>query len=95
MIKKRFKILKNAYEGHSIEYLEDIFVVCCMLHNIVLIVDGYDNYSEYQRIGQEVAENLNGNHDRDEDSDAEEEDEELMVSIAKILIPMMSHKVLD
>lgn len=43
ILKQRFRILKNSYQGHSLDYLENVFVVCCMIHNILLIVDGGEN----------------------------------------------------
>ena len=40
ILKKRFVILKNPFQGHQLDHMEDVFVTCCMLHNMLLIVDG-------------------------------------------------------
>lgn len=40
ILKSRFRILKNPFQSHGLQTLEDVFFVCCMIHNILLIVDG-------------------------------------------------------
>jgi len=39
-MKKRFRILKNPFEYHSLDFMEDVLFVCGMLHNALVIVDG-------------------------------------------------------
>ncbi len=40
ILKLRFKILKNPFQYHSLDIMEDVFVVCGMIHNALVIVDG-------------------------------------------------------
>lgn len=42
-LKKRFKCLKVWSELHSLGDIDNQFVVCCMLHNILLKYDGYED----------------------------------------------------
>jgi len=39
-MKKRFQILKIPFEYNSLDFMEDVFVVCGMLHYALVIVDG-------------------------------------------------------
>ena len=39
ILKNRFRILKNPFQHHSLDLMEDVFVVCGMIHNVLLIVD--------------------------------------------------------
>ena len=43
ILKQRFRILKNPFQYHDLDTMEDVFVVCGMIHNILLIVDGGAN----------------------------------------------------
>ena len=42
ILKKHYAILKNCLHLHSKEHIEDIFRVCCVLHNMNHDFDGYD-----------------------------------------------------
>ena len=46
ILKKRFLFLKNPIRMHHPETIDDLFVTCCVLHNILLDYDGYDNWEE-------------------------------------------------
>ena len=43
ILKQRFRILKHPFQYHSLDLMEDIFIVCDMIHNALLIVDGANN----------------------------------------------------
>ena len=42
-LKKRFKCLKAWSELHSLGYIDNQFVVCCMIHNMLLKYNGYED----------------------------------------------------
>jgi hypothetical protein len=42
IMKNRFRILKNPLQYHSFKDIENIFIACCMLHNIILQVDNLE-----------------------------------------------------
>ena len=42
ILKARFRILKLPIRMHKFEEIDDMFVVCCILHNMCLDVDGGD-----------------------------------------------------
>ena len=46
MFSKRFLFLKNPIRIHHPEEIDRLFVTCCVLHNIILEYDGYDNWEE-------------------------------------------------
>ena len=46
ILKKRFLFLKNPIRIHHPEEIDRLFVTCCVLHNIILEYDGYDNWEE-------------------------------------------------
>ena len=46
ILKKRFLFLKNPIRLHHPETIDALFVTCCVLHNILLDYDGYDNWEE-------------------------------------------------
>lgn len=39
ILKKRFRILKNATNLHSVKSVHYLFVACCILHNMILSID--------------------------------------------------------
>ena len=46
ILKKRFLFFKNPIRSHHPEAINDLFVTCCVLHNILLDYDGYDNWED-------------------------------------------------
>jgi hypothetical protein len=44
ILKKRFMFLKHAVRFHNIEPISDIFRTCCILHNMLLGHDEYDDW---------------------------------------------------
>jgi len=44
ILKKRFIFLKNCIRLHHMEDIEHVFRCCCILHNILLNWDGYDDW---------------------------------------------------
>jgi hypothetical protein len=44
ILKKRFMILKHAVRFHNLETISDIFRTCCILHNMLLHHDKYDDW---------------------------------------------------
>jgi hypothetical protein len=42
ILKKRFRILKNAVELHNQKEIDNVFFTCCILHNVLHHYDGYD-----------------------------------------------------
>lgn len=57
ILKKRFVILKHAIELHSKDHIDYIFFGCCILHNMLLIHDGYDKKWEFEDIPLESQSN--------------------------------------
>jgi hypothetical protein len=73
ILKKRFTILKNPFQGHDLDLLDDVFVICCMLHNMLLIVDG-GSYNWLRGIRVEC--------EPDSDSEPEDDDQAAIKDIA-------------
>ena len=48
-LKKRFHILKHDIRLHSVDYIENIFVACCIIHNMLLDYDGWDDWEMYNQ----------------------------------------------
>lgn len=48
ILKKRFAILKNRFCLHNQEDIQDVFLTCCILHNMIHQWDGYDNWEEVE-----------------------------------------------
>ena len=44
ILKKRFMILKHSVRFHDIETISDVFRTCCILHNMLLEHDEYDDW---------------------------------------------------
>ena len=44
ILKKRFLFLKHPIRLHSPEQIQNAFVTCCVLHNILLNIDGYNDW---------------------------------------------------
>ena len=44
ILKKRFLFLKHPIWLHEPEQIENAFVTCCVLHNLLLDCDGYDDW---------------------------------------------------
>ena len=42
ILKQRFQILKKGIKLHTLQHIENIFYMCCILHNILLVHDGLD-----------------------------------------------------
>jgi hypothetical protein len=40
ILKRRFRILKQRMEFHDRGFIDNIFKVCCILHNMILVSDG-------------------------------------------------------
>ena len=45
ILKKRFLFLKHPIRLHCPDKIHRAFVTCCVLHNILLDYDGYDNWN--------------------------------------------------
>ena len=79
ILKKRFAILKNHCRIHSKEQIEDIFRICCILHNMNHDFDGLDNVDVTARMGTLVPERHEregGDDDDDDDDDGSTEQEQ-------------------
>jgi hypothetical protein len=44
ILKKRFMVLKHAVRYHNLETISDVFRTCCILHNMLLEHDEYDDW---------------------------------------------------
>jgi hypothetical protein len=44
ILKGRFRILKNGILLQTQQQIDNVFHTCCMLHNILLTVDGLDDW---------------------------------------------------
>ena len=44
ILKKRFLFLKHPIRFHNPQHIQNTFVTCCALHNILLDFDGYDDW---------------------------------------------------
>ena len=42
-VKQRFRILKKPFQYHSLEFLDDVFVVCGIIHNILIKVNNWED----------------------------------------------------
>lgn len=56
ILKKRFAILKYGYRFHLKQHCDNTFAVCCMLHNLLLIADGYN--TRWEDLFEEENENM-------------------------------------
>ena len=43
-LKKRFLLLKHPIWLHELEQIQNAFVTCCVLHNLLLDYDGFDDW---------------------------------------------------
>jgi hypothetical protein len=71
-LKQRFRILMNGINYHSKETIEQLFVVACMLHNIIL---GYDSDGSTDWEKDVNWENLHPDENAAEDGDDQSEQE--------------------
>ena len=46
ILKKRFRILKHPSSLRSLNAMEDVFITCCILHNMLLEFDGYKDVGQ-------------------------------------------------
>ena len=46
ILKQRFLFLENQIQIHNPKVIDDLFVTCCALHNVLLDYDGCDNWEE-------------------------------------------------
>ena len=44
ILKKRFHILKHDIRLHNKDHVHDVFVACCILHNMLLDYDEWDDW---------------------------------------------------
>ena len=44
ILKKRFLLLKHPVRLHKPEQIQNAFVTCCVLHNLLLDYDGFDDW---------------------------------------------------
>lgn len=42
-LKARFRILRNPIEYHDQSCIDNVFFTCCIIHNILLTIDGLDS----------------------------------------------------
>ena len=49
ILKKRFNILKVGTRGFKVELCDNIFLTCCVLHNMLLFEDGLANWETDER----------------------------------------------
>ena len=49
ILKKRFNILKVGTRGRKVESCDNIFLTCCVLHNMLLFEDGLTNWETDER----------------------------------------------
>jgi hypothetical protein len=61
-LKKRFHILKNGIRLHSVDYIENIFVACCIFHNMLLDYDDWDGREMYNQYDVPSYEEDKNNH---------------------------------
>jgi Plant transposon protein len=68
ILKSRFRFLKNFINLHQQSAIDNAFVTCCMLHNMLLKVDGYldSNLAPFpggveERLAKKFANTWNGN----------------------------------
>lgn len=62
-LKNRFQILLKAMEFHEVKFIEKKIHMCCILHNMILTVNGLDIQSW---VDEEVWKNLNPNAEDDD-----------------------------
>ena len=55
ILKKRFRILKNAVKLHNQKKIDNVFFTCCILHNILHHYDGYELQKDGSGWGKQVA----------------------------------------
>lgn len=69
-MKKRFTVLKTHMRYHDSEKIDNVFYTCCILHNMLLKFDGWDQraaYEEFWSPANNLSENLSTSFDRDDD----------------------------
>ena len=59
ILKKRFMFLKHPIRLHKLEHIQNIFVTCCVLHNLLLDYDGFDDWERWNMAGEEDIEHTN------------------------------------
>jgi len=78
-VKQRFRILKKPFQYHSLEFLDDVFVVCGIIHNILIKVNNWEDTASLDCGNSEDNRIVKGDDVGNvEDNESEEDDTALM-----------------
>ena len=85
ILKQRFRYLQKPIELLQKEDVDNVFITCCILHNMILKADGLDKLWEngvnWKRLNPRKKKARDYEQDVDEDTGDEESEEELYVPI--------------